>query len=604
MATAEPLREPGSDGAASFPPRGLTAVEGAAVSVLLALAGTTIVGYRFGDSNHGITVPILKRLMDRSLYPGDVMVATAERFPTVFYRALAALLPGPEWIPAAFFLLYVAAIAATLAAAWRLGRWAGGPAAGALTVAFAFTVRIGLAGEALYRVAFSHSHVASALTLWAMVWFLEGRRLLPLLVLSLGAYNHVLYSAYVLVPMLLVVLWESRSAGRRGTLVNLAAAVLPLLPLAAYTITSGSPMTPEWLELLRLRSAHHSFPGHFGADLPDAAALLALAALAASRLGADRRRLLAFFVAGVALQFVAGTVFTELWPVKAVLQFQPHRSWRFLAVLLQAVAAAGVVAGFRDGGLSRAIAALTGFLLFYPGLEPLWPVAVAVQAVTGRPAAAPWARLAAAGLLLFVPGWGDERLSYAYAGDILPRLMGSTVLGAAALAAVIMVGRENEARVRRAAVAAVMLAIVGWLGPHAYARAKARWESGPWRDVQDWARDNTPRSAAFLTPPSEAGFRVFSGRTVVGEWKDGTQQYFDDAFVREWGERMEALGGDRFAARSDEALLHLARRYGASYLVLPATPDRKGLLRLYGNRAFAVYRAVARPTVREPSPGG
>ena len=138
--------------------------------------------------------------MDPSLYPGDPMVATAEGFPTVFYRVLGAVLPGADGIPAAFFILYIVSIGATLAGAYRIGRWAGGPAAGVLCLLIAFPVRIGLAGEALYRVAFSHSHLASALTIWAIVWFLEGRRLLPLLVLSLGAYNHLLYSLYALMP--------------------------------------------------------------------------------------------------------------------------------------------------------------------------------------------------------------------------------------------------------------------------------------------------------------------------------------------------------------------------------------------------------------------
>src|SRR6185436_16254854 len=112
--------------------------------------------------------------------------------------------------------------------------------------------------------------LASALTIWAIVWFLEGRRALPLLVLALGAYNHLLYSVYVLVPMALVVLWEGwETRDRRRT--------VKLLALALWTLAHGAPMTPEWLELLRLRSAHHSFPSFFGSDLPDAAALLALA---------------------------------------------------------------------------------------------------------------------------------------------------------------------------------------------------------------------------------------------------------------------------------------------------------------------------------------
>ena len=135
-----------------------------------------------------------------------------------------------------------------------------------------------------------------------------------------------------------------------------------------------------------------------------------------------------------------------------------------------------------------------------------------------------------------------------------------------------------------------------WLGPDAYARARARWERGDWRDVQNWARLHTSRSAVFVTPPKEAGFRVFSERTAVGEWKDGTQQYFDDAFVREWGERMELLAGDAYPSLSDDALLSIARRYTASYIVLPARPVRRGLLQVYRNRNYAVYRALKVPT--------
>ena len=122
--------------------------------------------------------------------------------------------------------------------------------------------------------------------------------------------------------------------------------------------------------------------------------------------------------------------------------------------------------------------------------------------------------------------------------------------------------------------------------------ARARWEAGGWREAQDWARRSTPKDAVFLTPPREAGFRVFSERTVVGEWKDGTQQYFDDGFVREWGDRMQALRGDAYASLSDRELLDLAARYGASYIVLPARPIRRGLVPAYRAKGYAVYRAL------------
>jgi hypothetical protein len=579
-------------------PDRLRVVEGAVLATLLALVSTTVVGYRFGDSNHGITVPILQRLMDRSLYPGDVMVATAEGFPTVFYRLLAAVLPGTRFIPAAFFALYVASMAATFAAVWRIGRWAGGREAAALALLLAFPVRIGLAGEALYRVAFSHSHVASALTLWAIAWFLEGRRLLPILVLSLGAYNHLLYSAYVLVPMMLVVLSEDRVSGRRRTLRLLAAAVVPLVPIAVWSAAHGTPLTREWLQLLRLRSSHHSFPSAFLPDLPGAAALLALALLAAPGLSERVRRLLALFLCGVALQFVVGTVFTEWVPLKAVLQYQPHRSWRFLAVILNAVAAAGLVESWREGGaVARGTACVSAVVLLLPGLESLLPLVVALQAGVGRPTRSPRARIAAALVLLWIGGWGDRPLDYAFLPDLLSRMPAVLVIFPAAVAVIVLASREMTSGWRRSVVAVSVAATLVWLAPWTYARLRGRWESGDWRDVQDWARTATPRDAVFLTPPQESGFRVFSERTVVGEWKDGTQQYFDDAFVRAWGERMRALGGERFASMTDDQVREVAALFDASYVVLPTRPRRATLPLAYKNATWAVYRVPVPGTI-------
>ena len=567
--------------------RWATVLEGATLATLIAIAGTIVTGYRFGDSNHGITIPILKRLMDASLYPGDVMVATAEKFPTIFYRALALVLPGPAAIPLAFFVLYLVSIAATLAGAYRIGRWAGGPAAGALCLLFAIPVRIGLAGEALYRVAFSHSHLASALTIWAIVWFLEGRRALPLLLLALGAYNHLLYSVYVLVPMALVVSWEGwETRDRRRTVKLLALAVVPLLPLVLWTLARGAPMTPEWLDLLRLRSAHHSFPSFFGSDLPDAAALLALAVLSASRAPADRKRMVGLFLAGTALQFVLGTLFTEYWPVKAVLQYQPHRVWRFVVLLLRAMAAAGIVDGYRAGGLARLAAIATGVILFLPGLEALLPLAVFAQATVGL--AAPWARVLAVAIIASITGWDDRPVANTLTNENIRLLMHPLVLCAGALATLIVAARDLPDRGRQALVAAAAVLTLGALLPYAYYVGRVRWESGSWRAAQNWVRENTPRDAVILSPPKEAGFRVFSERTIVGEWKDGTQQFFDDSFARVWGERMEILG-DEYAKLPDDQLLALARRFGARYIVAPPRNRPRSLPRVYENPGFEIY---------------
>jgi hypothetical protein len=115
-------------------------------------------------------------------------------------------------------------------------------------------------------------------------------------------------------------------------------------------------------------------------------------------------------------------------------------------------------------------------------------------------------------------------------------------------------------------VLAFVLALGPLLGDN-YRRQRQRFEQGSFRAAQNWARTETPKSAVFLTPPQEAGFRVFSERSIVGEWKDGTQQYFDDAFAKEWGQRMEIVMAKEYGQFSDDEIVALARRFGADYIV-------------------------------------
>jgi len=284
-------------------------------------------------------------------------------------------------------------------------------------------------------------------------------------------------------------------------------------------------------------------------------------------------------------------VFTEFIPLKAVLQFQPHRCWRFLMLILYGLAATGVVEGWRAGGLARVAAAVTGLILVNPQLEPLLAVAVFAQAAVGRPLAATWARLVAVGTLVALAGWDSPHLALAWDQYPLDDLTKPTVLGAAALATLVLVGRELDPRQRRWAALAAAVGTVLWLGPDAYARKRPKWETGSWREVQDWVRLNTPKDAIFVTPPQEAGFRVFSERTVVGEWKDGTQQYFDEQFATEWAARMEALGPADYVKLSDDQLAQIARRFRATFVVVPVRRrGHPGLEEEYQNSHYAVYR--------------
>ena len=80
-------------------------------------------------------------------------------------------------------------------------------------------------------------------------------------------------------------------------------------------------------------------------------------------------------------------------------------------LILYGLAAAGVVAGWRAGGLARVAAAVTAVILVNPQFEPLLPLAVLLQAAVGRPTAETWARLTAVGTLAVAGRLGRARIS-------------------------------------------------------------------------------------------------------------------------------------------------------------------------------------------------
>jgi hypothetical protein len=580
-----------SEVAEAAPPR-ISWIQGATLAILGALASLTLIGYRFGDSNHGITVPILKRFIDRSLYAGDSLVATGDRFPTVFYRALAAITPSTDWVPFAYFALYVVSIALTYAAVYRMGVWAGGGdrATGFLAALLAMPVRTGLAGETLYRVAFSHSHLASGLDLMALALFLEGRRMLPILILSIGVYNHALYSLYLLVPFTIAILWEARETPRRTTLKYLAAAWLPVVPFILNAMAQGKPMTREWLNLLILRSSHHSFPGFFGDALPDALVWLMLGTIAAFHAGPQRVRGLSAMLFATSLMFVFGTLFTEFVPMKAVLQFQPHRIWRFLSVVLLALMAADIVRLWRSQPLHRLLAGFYFLVIFATGLEQLGPLILVAVVAANTPVTPVWLRLVAA-LSLVSLEWPDRAINWTeYVVEFLRRLQNTQIF--AILGATLLVGLavvEIDRRRARIFTAIALCLAMGPLLADNYQRQKLRFEQGSFRAAQNWARTSTPKSAVFLTPPKEAGFRVFSERSIVGEWKDGTQQYFDDSFARDWGRRMEIVMAKEWPAYTDDEILDLARQFRADYIV--GQGRRRKLPVVFDGGSTVVYAA-------------
>jgi hypothetical protein len=129
-----------------------------------------------------------------------------------------------------------------------------------------------------------------------------------------------------------------------------------------------------------------------------------------------------------------------------------------------------------------------------------------------------------------------------------------------------------------------------------------------WQDVCTWIERETPPSAIFLTPRRQQTFKWYAQRPEVVNWKDVPQ---DAAGLVRWTEAMNeiyprATFVHDLAAHSDQQLLALGRKYGATYLVLDRTRAQRalGFERVYPEfrgqqAAYEVYR-LPPPARAEP----
>ncbi|MEX0777567.1 MAG: DUF6798 domain-containing protein [Phycisphaeraceae bacterium] len=594
-----------------------------------------------------------------TLYLGLHLVVTAGLFVAVAVLTRAAVKSHWAALVAMLFLLagHQQALAGELLYSTGLTHtWASFPIA-VLALACCYRnwgfAAFALAGALFNLHALESAYIAMMLGLWAV---LSIRRIGVLKVLGMLAVYGLLASP----TLVLMISRYQHFGGEWMTLMHIRSAQNSF-PSTWWQ--AGNPDLPRLATLVGLAVLAMSFrvevqgAGGIPAKTPKAASWPGLGAGTASwpGLGAsDHLRKTVILASAIGVAFVIGYVFTEIWPVPLVIRAQLFRSSRFLVLLALVYIAYGCVrawgmpfggsSGMESSGragdsptkvgppgwrawLEFASATVTALAVAVPPLGVFLPVALLLAIlVAWVNARLTWAQAAVAGAALIVcllawrwihfliPGLSSE---VAFTSILDWRIPGAW--GLLALAGVVLLwwlAAPGPARLPRAAtfgVGGIALAACVALSMQVWGRLSTQAPSDPaWVDVQTWARDHTAPSELFLTPAQPGGFRTHAHRSVVAEWRDGTQLYFSQDYADLWWQRMNdvqpgmliapdrtrlLVHGKSLARLDDEEVIKTAQRYSADYVVLPVDAARK-LEAVYANAEWGVYR----PRIAEPPP--
>jgi len=528
------------------------------------IAIASIIGinqYTYGMYNHFISVPFIKSIIDPNLYPNDFLIAEKKYFYTYFNTVFAFLSKSLHVsLPVLFFMFYCASLYATLIAIFKISLTLFEEKAVAyfsvILLIFSFST---LGDIRTVESLFLERTFVLPLLLFAIYSFLHKKFVLTYALAGIAFLFHPLSAVYALAGIFLCSVFSLKEIGWKRFLASLMLLIIIISPVLYLKVQSPAPSLQlfhpdqEWLDLLRLRSAHHIFPFMWGIPVITQAALFIAGFILCMKYKPDawHHRVIVIFCAAVLLMCLAGTIFTEFIPVSIIVQFQLFRSFVFLIYF-------GIIYYahyfYRESGKVSPLSVLTLLLfasIFYNDNLPKFASFLLV-------------------LLALFPGYGivqkylPGQLKFYFPG-LLCLLLG--------------------------------LGIGGGILKGKFTIQTAQEKN--WVDIQNWARNNTPQDAAFIIAPNWEGFRVEGERTLYGDWKDGTQMFFNPAFGKEWMRRMKMLGyvDDSQLQETYHALeLHAFEKivaelssYPEVYVVVMTEKKTLPLPAKYANAKFTVY---------------
>ncbi|NTV29381.1 MAG: hypothetical protein HGA80_04795 [Candidatus Omnitrophica bacterium] len=598
--------------------------------------------YIFGWDDQHLEIPLLKHLIDPTLYQGDYYVESLKQNFTSFLYPLLAHLIKVDMIPAVYLLLYLVARWVFFFWVFRLWKFLSG---GNRAAAFFCTLSIFLLGrteEFIYRT-FSHQEFSYMFVFAGFYFFYRGRYLVSAVLLGLGANFHALYSLFPMMYLSAFILLfqkERKWSLFFKTAAGFTVAALPFIiwtfARAIQTRLNAAPQVyANWMELYLLSCPQNFLFGvkpfkEVLASLPTILEglhnYIFMAVLYCFHLATNpdlRRDKKTHALALVVLAMTVATFFfTYIVPSHFVLDLNLVRNEQYIRFMLSGYTV-WLLWKDLDGPVWKAL--LLSLVLALSGGKELSDVAVValigLVLIGAEAAARPadgrnFARgtLAAIFIGVIILYWQILLTALAQQGEILasscrsgwlsgvgtllltPKLGRGywVVLLLAVLVAGLVAVRKQPVLKKRLshlfvvipfAVAFVFYCFLHYTFVQISTRGGGFWQlQRNWEAMQHYVKEHTPKDALIMVPNDMemGGFRIHSDRKILVDYRDCGIVGFDLGATVEWQQRMKDIEAFKVIIKEPftQALMNGIVKYKVDYIVFMryAAPPSNPLL--------------------------
>jgi hypothetical protein len=557
----------------------------AALVFLIAYLCTNSYIYGFDDQH--LEIPLLKHLIDPSLYRGDYYVESlARNFSSYMYPLLAKCIKVSQ-VPAAYLTLFLIARYFIFLSLYKLWKLISKDKFSAVCAIFMFMV-LGRTEEFLYRT-FSHQIAGECFMFAGIYLFFKERYFLAALIFGLAANIHGIYNLFPMIFMLVFLLlfhpkrWEM--VLKTGSIFTLAC--MPFLvwqvPRSIHEKISGTPVPlSEWLPLYNLSCPQNClFNGltwdKAMKDIPFVinqvepyvflVVLYVILLFVYPPFRKDQKTHVVVWTASALIIF--STIFSYAIPSRFVIDLNLIRNEQFIRLFLMAYTTFWAVKVVKEGKPWQAFLAAVMFVLIGFG------------------------------------NWEPKIFMYKFQKDIY--------IFAAMAVVFIALNFKLPPRVQsilRKSLIVIPLAasFVSYCMFH-YNYLQVKHHGGGfwqlqrnWVDMQLYVRDHTPKDAMVLAPidMQMGGFRIHSERKVPVCIRDCGIVGFDYQAAVEWRRRMEDLKGFVVMTNQpiDKAVMTAIFKYKVDYIVFmnyyAPKDDNAVLKKMYQNEVFCLFKVMVR----------